>query len=354
LLERPSRSWEAVVDHLLAPPLRVPRSPRAIAPLVPLALRSAAGLAHARFRGEHARALFAGNAAHSMRPLTAPGTAAFGLTLLLLGHAVGWPVAAGGSASITAAMASYLRSLGGEIATGRPVRSLADLPPARVVLLDVTPRQALAIAGAALAGRYRRSLERFRYGPGVFKADFALAAPAPWTAAACREAGTVHLGGTCAEVVEAEGSAEAGEHADRPFVLVAQQSLVDPARAPDGQHTLWAYCHVANGSRADMTAAIERQIERFAPGFGALVLARHVMDTAAFERHNPNDVGGDINGGSADLRQLLARPVLRRTPYATPDPRLFLCSASTPPGGGVHGMCGWHAAQAALRVLERR
>ena len=353
LLGKPVRHWEAVVDALLGPPLRRPPRPLQTAPVAAIAVRSASSLAGRRFRGAAARALFAGNAAHSMLPLTAPGTAGFGLLLLTLGHAVGWPIAIGGSTAITEAMASYLRSLGGEIVTDLPVTSLAELPPSRVVLLDVTPRQVLAIAGSAIGGRYRQALARFRYGPGVFKVDYALSGPVPWTAPACRQAGTVHVGGALEEIARSEAAAERGEHAPAPFVLVAQQSLFDPSRAPAGQHTLWAYCHVPNGSRQDMTVVVERQIERFAPGFGATILARHAFDTRALEAYDANYVGGDINGGVADLRQLLARPVLRRTPYATPNPRLFLCSSSTPPGGGVHGMCGWFAAQAALRTLAR-
>jgi phytoene dehydrogenase-like protein len=249
-------------------------------------------------------------------------------------------------------MASLLVSLGGEIETGRRVSSLAELEPSRAVLLDTSPRDLLAIAGPDLPRRYRRALERYRYGPGVFKVDYALSAPVPWTAAACRSAGTVHVGGTLAEIAEAEAEVAGGRHPQRPFVLVAQQSLFDDTRAPQGCHTLWVYCHVPNGSGADMTDAIERQIERFAPGFAETVMARHTIGPAQAEAANPNYVGGDINGGAADLRQLLARPVVRR-PHATPNPRLFVCSSSTPPGGGVHGMCGWHAARAALRGVLR-
>jgi phytoene dehydrogenase-like protein len=284
-----------------------------------------------------------------MRPLEARGTAGFALLLQMLAHAVGWPVAAGGSSAITTAMASLLRSLGGQIRTGVPVGALADLPPARAVLLDVTPRALAQIAGEELPGRYRRALRRFRYGPGVFKLDYALSEPVPWEAEACRRAGTVHVGGSLEDLAASEAAVAAGRHAERPCVLVAQQSLFDPGRAPAGGQTLWAYCHVPNGSSADMTRAIERQIERFAPGFRDVVVARHAMGPDEVEARNPNYVGGDINAGAADLRQLLARPVLRPVPYATPNPRIFLCSSSTPPGGGVHGMCGWFAARAALR-----
>jgi phytoene dehydrogenase-like protein len=306
------------------------------------------GLVAGRFSSEQAQALVAGNAAHAMQPLTAPATGAFALLLQLLGHAVGWPVAIGGSRALSDAMASLLRSLGGEIETGREVSSLAELPPSRAVLLDVTPAALVAIAGAALPERYRRGLRRFRYGPGVFKADYALTEPVPWRAEEPRRAGTVHVGGTLAEIAAAEAEIAAGRAAQRPYVLVAQQSLADPSRAPAGGHTLWAYCHVPNGSDADMTDAIERQIERFAPGFRDVVAARHTMGPAQMQAANPNYVGGDINAGAATLRQLVARPVLRPVPYATPNPRLFLCSSSTPPGGGVHGMCGWFAARAAL------
>jgi phytoene dehydrogenase-like protein len=346
------RDRDALLDVLLGPPLRPPRHPLPAARFAALGLRSASGLTR-RFDDEPARALLAGNAAHSMRPLTAPGTGAFALLLVMLAHAVGWPVAVGGSRAITDAMASYLRSLGGEIETGTTVTSLRELPPSRAVILDVTPRGLLRIAGDRLAPRYRRALARFRYGPGVFKVDYALSAPVPWEAAACRTAGTVHVGGTLRELAESEADVAAGRVPGRPYVLVAQQSLFDRTRAPEGAQTLWAYCHVPSGSEADMTEAVERQIERFAPGFRDVVVQRHTMGPAQVEAGNPNYVGGDINGGAADLRQLMARPALRAAPYATSDPRIFLCSSSTPPGGGVHGMCGWFAARAALRGVLR-
>jgi phytoene dehydrogenase-like protein len=346
------RDRDAVLDALLGPPLRPPRHPLPAARFAALGLRSASGLTR-RFDDEPARALLAGNAAHSMRPLTAPGTGAFALLLVMLAHAVGWPVAVGGSRAITDAMASYLRSLGGEIETGTTVTSLRELPPSRAVILDVTPRGLLRIAGDRLGPRYRRALARFRYGPGVFKVDYALSAPVPWEAAACRAAGTVHVGGTLRELAESEADVAAGRVPRRPYVLVAQQSLFDRTRAPEGAQTLWAYCHVPSGSEADMTEAVERQIERFAPGFRDVVVQRQTMGPAQVEAGNPNYVGGDINGGAADLRQLMARPALRAAPYATSDPRIFLCSSSTPPGGGVHGMCGWFAARAALRGVLR-
>ena len=342
------RDAEAILASVLAPPLRFPRHPIALARLAPSALRSATGLGR-RFSGDRAPALIAGLSAHSMLRLEAPLSAGFGLILGLLGHAVGWPIVRGGSQRVADGMAAHLRSLGGEIRTGNLVTSLDDLPRARAVLLDVTPRQLLAMAGPPLPPAWRRRLGRYRYGPGVFKVDWALAGPIPWRAAGCGRAATVHLGGTMAEIAAAERAVVAGRDADRPYVLLAQQTLVDPSRAPEGRHTAWAYCHVPSGSAVDMTDAIERQVERFAPGFRDLVLARSTRDPAQIERDNPNYVGGDINGGVADLRQTIARPVARPTPYALPLPGLYLCSSSTPPGGGVHGMCGHLAARAALR-----
>jgi phytoene dehydrogenase-like protein len=339
---------EPLLDQILRP-LRVPRRPLALARFGLQALRSGRGLAEGRFAGRDARGLFAGCAAHSIVALEKPGTAAIGLVLMLAGHAVGWPCARGGSGTLTAALVDHLRELGGEIETSRPVRSLADLPPHRAALLDLTPHQVRVVAGERLPARYRRALGRFRYGPGVFKVDWALAGPIPWTNADCRRAGTVHVGGTLEEIAASEADAWEGRIAERPFVLVAQPSLFDPSRAPAGRHTGWAYCHVPNGSTVDMTERIERQIERFAPGFRDLVLARATHDSEQLERTNPNLVGGDVGGGANHLRQVLARPVLRWNPYSTPDPRLYLCSSSTPPGGGVHGMCGYLAAQAALR-----
>jgi phytoene dehydrogenase-like protein len=341
------RDAEALIDGLLGPPLR-PRHPLALARFARHGLRSAVGLA-GRFSGERARALLAGMAAHSFRPLDAPLTAGFGLALTMLGHAVGWPVARGGSGRITDGLVTLLQTLGGEVETGRPVASLDDLPPARAVLLDVTPRQLLAIAGARLPSAYRRRLARYRYGPGAFKVDWALAGPIPWRSPECGRAATVHVGGTMAEIAAAEAAVVAGGHPERPFVLLAQPTLADPSRAPEGRHTAWAYCHVPGGSPVDMTERIERQVERFAPGFRDLVLARASRGPARLERENPNYVGGDITGGLQDLGQSLARPVARPDPYATPAPGVYLCSASTPPGGGVHGMCGRHAARSALR-----
>jgi phytoene dehydrogenase-like protein len=340
-------AWESLVADALGPP-RVPRHPLMLARFGAGALRPAASLAARLFRGDRAAALFAGCAAHAAQPLTRAPSAAFGLVLATLGHAVGWPVARGGSGSIAAALDSYLRSLGGDVETGRPVRSLADLPPARAVLLDLTPRQVLAVAGDSLPGRYRRALARFRYGPGVFKLDYALDGPIPWRADECLRAGTVHVGGTLAEIAAAEDAVARGRAPERPFLLVAQQSLFDDTRAPPGRQTAWVYCHVPNGCRLDLTDAVELQLERFAPGFRDLVLARAAHPPAALEKHDPNLVGGDVTGGVQDLRQLLFRPALRLDPYSTHAPGLYLCSASTPPGGGVHGLCGMFAARSAL------
>jgi phytoene dehydrogenase-like protein len=338
-----------LVDAILGP-LRIPRHPISLARFGLRGVRSASSLVR-RFSGEPARALIAGNAAHSMLPLDRPPTAAFGLTLAMMGHLVGWPMAKGGSQVIADAMASHLRGLGGEIEAGRRVGSLDELPPARAVLFDLTPRQIAALAGSKLPARYLKRLGRYRYGPGVFKLDWALSGPIPWTAPECARAGTVHLGGGYGEVAAGEEAVWRGEHPERPFVLLAQQSLFDPTRAPAGKHTAWAYCHVPNGSTFDMTDRIERQVERFAPGFRDLVLARNVMGPADIERHNENYVGGDINAGVQDLRQLFTRPVARLSPYTTPNRQLYICSASTPPGGGVHGMCGLFAARAALKRL---
>jgi phytoene dehydrogenase-like protein len=313
------------------------------------AIRSAASLSRARFRGEPARAMFAGAAAHSMVPLDHRATAGYGLGLIVSAHATGWPVARGGSQRVADAMASHLRSLGGEVVTGGRVDSLDQLPPSRVVLCDVTPRQFLAIAGARVPAAYRRRLEHYRYGPGVFKMDWALSAPVPWRARECDRAGTIHLGGTFDEIAASERAAWEGRTHESPFVLVVQPTRFDPTRAPAGRHTLWAYCHVPHGSIVDMTAAIERQIERFAPGFRDCVIARHAMGPAEMERRNANLIGGDIAGGAADLAQIFARPVLSLNPYKTPIEGVYLCSSSTPPGIGVHGMCGHLAAMAAMR-----
>jgi phytoene dehydrogenase-like protein len=330
-------------------PLRPPRHPLAMARFAPSALRSAAGLAEARFKGDRARALLAGCSAHSMLSLRSPASAAFGVVLMLSAHSVGWPVARGGSQRLADALASHLRSLGGEIETGRWVESLDEVAGFGTTLLDVTPRQLLRLAGSRLPAGYARRLARYRYGPGVFKLDWALDAPIPWTAREVARAGTVHVGGTLDEIAASEEATVRGEHSERPFVLLVQPSLCDPTRAPEGKHTAWAYCHVPHGSTRDMTEAIEMQVERFAPGFKDLIAGRSALNAADIEQRNPNYVGGDINGGVQDLRQLFTRPVARPVPYSTPVDGVYVCSSSTPPGGGVHGMCGYFAARSALR-----
>jgi phytoene dehydrogenase-like protein len=330
-------------------PLRLPFSPVTASRFGAAALQPAARLARRRFRDGDARALFVGLAAHSLLPLDRAPSAGVGLVLGLLGHTAGWPFPRGGSHALADALAAHLRALGGEIECGHRVDWAHDLPAARAVLLDVSPREAVRIAGPLFPERYRMRLERFRYGPGAFKLDLALDGPIPWAAPACAQAATVHVGGSLEEIAASEAAVWRGETEERPFVIVAQQSLFDGSRAPADRHTVWAYCHVPNGSRVDMTERIERQIERFAPGFRERILARHALGPGELEASNPNYVGGDINGGAQDLRQLFARPAPRLDPYSTPAPGLFLCSASTPPGGGVHGMCGYWAARAALR-----
>jgi phytoene dehydrogenase-like protein len=348
LLEPLVARWDALEGELLKPIAHVPRHPLALTRFGLAALRSAKRLAEARFESEAARALFAGAAAHSFLPLEQPASASFGLVLLALAHVSGWPFPRSGSQAIADALATRLRSLGGEIETANYISSLRELPSGKVVLCDVTPRQLLAIAGDVLPHGYRRRLERWRYGPGAFKLDYALDRPIPWRAPEVAEAGTVHLGGTLDEIANSERAAWEGRHAERPFVLLAQQSLFDETRAPGGKHTAWAFCHVPNGSTFDMTERVEAQIERYAPGFRDRVLARASRNTRDLERENANLVGGDISGGANTLPQLLARPAPRRLPYSPPLPWLSLCSASTPPGGGVHGMCGHLAAKAAL------
>lgn len=327
-----------------------PRHPLFTARFGLRALRSAVGLAK-RFEHERAKALLAGLAAHSIQDLRRSPTASFGLVLALFGHLHGWPLVRGGSQRLADALASLLRTLGGEVELGRRVDSIDELPRSRATLLDLTPREALRVAGHRLPARYARALRRYRYGPGVFKVDWALDGPVPWAAEACARAGTVHVGGTIEEIAASEQAVWEGRIAERPFVLVAQQSLFDDTRAPADRQTLWAYCHVPNGSREDMTGRIEAQIERFAPGFRDLILARSVRGPLEIERHNPNYAGGDINGGVQDLRQLYTRPAVRWNPYTTPVDGLYLCSSATPPGGGVHGMCGYWAARSALKTL---
>jgi len=345
------RDWEKLAAEFLQPMLHFPRHPLALARFGLSALAPAAWLARRRFRDERARALFAGLAAHSFLPLDSAGSAAFGLVLGAAGHAVGWPLPQGGAQAISNALAAHLLELGGKIETDSRVENLAQVKEARAVLFDTTCWQFARIAAQELPRRYRRRLERFRHAPGVFKIDYALAAPLPWRAAECRAAGTIHLGGSLEEIAKSEREVANGRSPARPFVLVAQPSLFDESRAPHGQHTLWAYCHVPHGSTCDMTKAIEQQLERFAPGFRDCVLARHTTDAVGLERSNSNLLGGDINGGATHLWQLFARPVVSPAPYRTPLPGIYLCSASTPPGGGVHGMCGYHAARTALRDL---
>ena len=341
-------SWEAIVADTLKP-LRPPRHPLAMARFGLRAVQSAAGMARSRFATEEAQALLAGAAAHSMLPLERTPTAGVALMLAMLGHAVGWPAVKGGSQVLADALVKDLEQLGGTVTLGTPVESFEQVPRAKVVLFDVTPRQLLGIAGDRLPGRYRNALTRYRYGPGIFKVDWALDGPIPWANADVARAGTVHVGGTLPEIAASERAANDGTHTDRPYVLLVQTTVFDPTRAPRGKHTAWAYCHVPSGSTVDMTDAIESQVERFAPGFRDTILARSTRDSAEVQRHNANYVGGDINGGVQDIRQQFARPVARWTPYRTPRRGLYLCSSSTPPGGGVHGMCGYWAAKAALR-----
>ncbi len=346
--------WQDLADEFLQPILHWPRHPILLARFGLRAFRSATGAARGWFREERAKALFAGLAAHSFLPLDELPSAAFGVVLGLFGHAVGWPMPQGGAQMISRALGAYLETLGAEIRTDTRVEDLAGLPATRLILCDISPRQLLGIARDQMPPLYRRRLESYRYGPGVFKIDYALAGPIPWRAEDCRSAGTIHLGGTLEEITEAESGVAGGSHPEHPFVLLAQPTLFDSSRAPEGSHIVWAYTHVPNGSSFDMAERIDSQIERFAPGFGRLVLARHTTNCAGLESANANLIGGDISGGALDLSQLVARPILGWTPYRTAIRNLYLCSASTPPGGGVHGMCGFHAATAALRDLKIR
>jgi phytoene dehydrogenase-like protein len=351
LMKPLARNWENLSVEFLQPMLHWPKHPITLAHFGILALCPATLLAKFIFKGEPAGALFAGIAAHSFLPLEAPASSAFALVLGLAGHAVGWPIPRGGSQQISNALADCLRELGGKIEVNDRIENLRDLPKSRALLLDVSVWEFLRIAGQQLPSRYRSQLQSFRHGPGVFKIDYALSEPIPWKAEACRRAGTIHLGGGIDEIAAAEREVVRGKIPEHPFVLVAQQSLFDETRAPRAQHTLWAYCHVPFNCGTDMSDQIESQIERFAPGFRDCVLARHTMAAADLARSNPNLSGGDINGGAANLMQLIARPILSATPYRTPLPGVYLCSSSTPPGGGVHGMCGYHAAQLALREI---
>lgn len=341
--------WEELLGDILGPLPFPPKHPIVLTGFGLKAIQSADHFAASHFQGQRARAFFAGLSAHSILPLDRPVSAAFGLMMAMLGHAVGWPIPKEGSQNISNALAAYLQSLGGEIHTDHPVESVNGLLADRPILFDVTPRQLLKIAGSCFPEGYRKQLQRYRYGPGVFKVDWALNGPIPWKAQECQQAGTVHVGGQLEEISAAEKAVWKGENPERPFVILAQQSLFDASRAPQGTQTAWGYCHVPNGSTADMTERIEAQIERFAPGFRDCIIARSVKSPAEMELYNSNYIGGDINGGVQDLWQLFTRPAPRWVPYSTPDKRIFICSSSTPPGGGVHGMCGYYAAKAALK-----
>lgn len=346
-------SQRALFDSVLEPLTRVPRHPLVMARFGVAGVQPATFYARHRFRTESARGLFAGLAAHSVRPLGSPLTAAFGVLFAVSAHVTGWPFAAGGSQSLADALASYAKSLGVDIECGHRVASIDELPRAGAYLFDTAPREMTRIVGGRFPARYRRRIGRFRYGPAVFKVDYALDGPIPWRDERCAAAGTVHVGGTLEEVVAAEREVAHGGHPERPFLLVAQPSVVDASRAPVGRHVAWAYCHVPLGSTVDVSGALENQIERFAPGFRDRVLARHVSRPTDLEVRNPNLVGGDITGGAQTPRQLAFRPVVAINPYRTPADGVYLCSASTPPGGGVHGMCGVHAARMVLRDLRR-
>jgi phytoene dehydrogenase-like protein len=342
------RAGSALIDDLLSPLRIPPRHP------IHLMRYGIPGLQPAtwwgrRFDTEAGGGLFAGLAAHSILPLNAPITTGYGLMLAMLGHTVGWPMPRGGSQSIADALVSLLAAHGGTVDCGAPVASLADLPPGATVLLDVTPRQVLELAGERLPGRYAKRLRKYRYGPGVFKLDYVLSGPIPWTNPDAHLAGTVHIGGSLAEVAASERAVGKGQHPERPFLLVAQPTNFDSTRSSTGRHVAWTYCHVPNGSTVDMTTPIEAQIERFAPGFRDLIVGRHAMATPQIEAYNSNYVGGDIAAGAGDLRQFVARPTLGLRPWRTPLDGVYLCSAATPPGAGVHGMCGWHAARTVLR-----
>ena len=341
------RDWPELAPDILGP-LHYPAHPLSMARFGWVGLSASTRLAR-RFHAEAARGLWGGMAAHSLQPLSNAATSAIGLVLMIAAHVKGWPLPRRGSYAIADALASYFISLGGKIETGIYIRHFSQLPSSRALLLDLTPRQLLQLGGHRWSSLYQWQLQRYRYGMGVFKIDWALDDRIPFTAEGCCRAGTVHLGNTLEEMVASEEFSSKGGYPDRPFVLLTQPSVFDPSRAPQGRHTAWAYCHVPNGSRKDMTENIERQVERFAPGFRDRILARHVMDTAALEEYNSNYVGGDINGGIIDLRQLFTRPALRSSPYRTSEKGIYICSSSTPPGGGVHGMCGYHAARRALK-----
>jgi phytoene dehydrogenase-like protein len=344
--------WEKIIQEFMGPFPFPPRYPWADLLFGLQAIWPATLFAHSRFSGERSRALFAGLSAHAIQPLEWPATTAFALMEAMIAHSLGWPLVRGGTGRLSQALGAYFLSLGGKIETGRLVESMDDLPPARAVLFDVTPRQILRIANKALPDNYKRRLSGYRYGPGIFKIDYALNGPIPWKDPAVLRSATVHVGGTFGEIAASERAVWKGAVSDNPFLILAQESLFDPSRAPAGKQTAWVYCHVPNGSTLDMTTSIEKQIERFAPRFRDQILERHVMNTRDLEYYNSNYIGGDINGGVQNIRQLFARPVARLVPYSTPNQTIFICSSSTPPGGGVHGMCGFHAAIAVMRRLD--
>lgn len=342
--------WDQL-EHDLYRPLHFPRFPVSLARFAFLGSRSAENLVNSRFKEEKARSLFLGLAAHANMKLNQPLTAAFGLVLGMLGHLYGWPLSSGGSCNLANALSSYFFSLGGKIYTNQTIEDLDQFSQTRLIFLDITPRQVLQLGKNHLPNTYLNKLARYRYGPGIYKIDWALSGPIPWKAKETLRAGTVHVCGGQEEIKRSENEVGAGKNPEKPFVLLVQPSLFDSARAPEGKHTAWGYCHVPNGSEFDMTGRIERQIERFAPGFQDCILARHTITTKALEQYNPNYVGGDINGGVQDLWQFFTRPVARLVPYSTPSRRIYICSSSTPPGGGVHGLCGYYAAKAALKTL---
>lgn len=345
-------NWQELMPDILDPLLHFPRHPFLLLRFGIPALQAAAGLARQRFRNEETQALFGGLASHSFLDLGKPASSATGLVLAILAHAVGWPMPEGGAGKISAALGAYFRDFGGKIITNRTIINIDELPPAKAIFLDLTPKQVLHVAGHRLPQAYRRKLENFRYGPAVFKIDYAMSSPVPWRTPDCAKAGTVHLGGSLSEIEEAEQNVARGKLPRRPFILFAQHTLFDPSRAPKDRHTGWAYCHIPHACDVDATDLMETQIERFAPGFRDCVIARCARGPKLLEQYNPNLVGGDINGGLADLWQLLARPVLSFNPYQTPCKTLFICSASTPPGGGVHGMGGFNAARSFLRKIK--
>lgn len=342
--------WEDLSEDILSP-LKLPAHPITLTKFGINAVQPAKFFAERNFKGSRARALFMGLAGHSIMPLTKPLTSAIGIVLGILGHHIGWPMPKGGSQMIASSMASYLKSLGGEIITGFYVKDIDELPSAKVYLLDTGPNQLAAIAGERLTSFYLNQLQKYRYGPGIFKVDWALNSAIPFKSKDCLKAGTIHLGNSYEEIVEAEKVIWENKHPEKPFVLMAQQSLFDETRAPDGKHTAWAYCHVPNGSALDMTERIENQVERFAPGFRDCIIGKHTMNSYQYQDYNPNLIGGDITGGVQDIWQLYTRPAIRLSPYSTPADNIFICSASTPPGGGVHGMCGYHAAKSALKKV---